>query len=110
MATIRKGTVPVTLINTFTVRPENADRLVELLVEATDSVMRHRPGFVSANIHVSADRRHVANYAQWRSKEDFEAMRGDRKAGEHMAEAGKLAEHFEPILYEVVHVEDRAAG
>ncbi len=36
--------------------------------------MRHMPGFISANLHVSADRRHIANYAQWRSRADYDAM------------------------------------
>ncbi|MBA3844477.1 MAG: antibiotic biosynthesis monooxygenase, partial [Actinobacteria bacterium] len=40
----------------------------------TEETMRHLPGFVSANLHLSRDRRYVANYAQWRSQEHFDAM------------------------------------
>jgi heme-degrading monooxygenase HmoA len=36
--------------------------------------MKHAPGFVSANIHRSLDGKKVVNYAQWESKEAFEAM------------------------------------
>lgn len=59
--------------------------------------MSHRAGFVSANLHISADRRHVANYAQWRSKEDVDAMMRDPQARVHIGEAAKIATQFEPI-------------
>jgi hypothetical protein len=44
-----------TLINVFTVTRETQQPLVELLIKSTEQVMRHRPGFVSANIHASLD-------------------------------------------------------
>lgn len=99
----------IVLINTFTVQPERADPLVALLIEATDAVMRRRPGFVGIKLHVSLDRTRVVNYARWRSKADFDAMLADPKAREHMGKAAALAEGFEPILYTVAHVDDRAA-
>ena len=68
--------------------------------------MRDMPGFMSANIHKSLDGTRVVNYAQWRSKEDFEAMRANPEAAPHMAKAAELAERFEPVLYEVVSVHD----
>jgi heme-degrading monooxygenase HmoA len=90
----------VTLINTFTVAPERQEELIQRLVEATERVMVNMPGFVSANIHRGLDGTHVANYAQWRSREDFEAMLRDPVARAHMGEAGAIA-RFEPLLYEV---------
>ena len=45
----------VTLINVFTVAPEDQQRLLDVLAEATESVMRGLPGFVSANLHRSLD-------------------------------------------------------
>lgn len=63
--TINTGTDLATLINVFTTTPEIAQPLVDLLVEATERVMRRRPGFVSAAIHVSLDGTRVVNYAQW---------------------------------------------
>jgi hypothetical protein len=98
----------IVLINTFTVKSENADALLAILAEATENVMRHRPGVVSATFHLSFDRRHVANYARWRSKADFDVTMSD-PTKEHMGKAGRLAEHFEPILYTVAHDEQRAA-
>ena len=96
----------VTLINVFTVAPEDQQRLLELLMQATESVMRGLPGFVSANLHKSLDGTKVANYAQWRSREDFEAMLEDPEAIVHMREAAEIAEKFEPHLYAVSFVDE----
>ena len=96
----------VTLINVFTVRPEQQQLLVDLLVEATEAVMKYQPGFVSANIHKSLDGTRVTNYAQWRSREAFEAMLKDSEAMVHLQEAARIAEKFEPHLYEVSSVDE----
>jgi quinol monooxygenase YgiN len=106
MATIAKDNDVVTLINVFTVAPQEQQRLVDVLVDATQAVMRNQPGFVSANIHRSLDGTRVTNYAQWRSRGAFEAMLQNQEAAEHMGEAAKIAERFEPHLYEVSFVEE----
>jgi quinol monooxygenase YgiN len=108
MATIEADEC-VTLINTFTVRPEKQARLIEVLDEATEQVMRHQSGFISASIHKSLDGKRVANYAQWTSKEDLEAMLADPDCREHMAKAAAMAERFEPVLYSVSSVHERLA-
>ena len=89
-----------TLINVFTVTPDKQDTLVNLLVDATNKTMRYLPGFVSASIHKSLDNTRVVNYAQWRSKGDFEAMRANPEAIPHMKAAAALAS-FDPIACEV---------
>lgn len=96
-----------TLINVFTVAPERANELAAVLSAATDEVMRHVPGFVSANIHVSTDGTRVVNYAQWDSAAAFEAMLADPAAREHMSKAADLATGFEPHLYTVESVHER---
>ena len=101
MSTIDTHTNVMTLVNVFTVQPENQNRLVDLLTEATEHTMKGLPGFVSANIHRSLDGRRVVNYAQWRSQADFEAMRQNPIARTHMAAVAALAE-FDPIVCEVV--------
>jgi quinol monooxygenase YgiN len=106
--TIDAAAPVITLINVFTVAPERAGDLLALLTEATEKVMQHLDGFVSANLHIALDGRHVANYAQWRSVADFEAMLTDPVAGEHMAAAAALAE-YAPALYRVASVH-AAAG
>ncbi|CAA9587770.1 hypothetical protein AVDCRST_MAG81-4244 [uncultured Synechococcales cyanobacterium] len=101
MTTISKDNKVVTLINVFTVEPENQQRLVEMLVEATENTMKDLPGFVSATIHHSADGVRVANYAQWRRREDFEAMLKNPEATAHMKPIIEIAK-FDAHLYEVV--------
>lgn len=107
MTTIERHGPHATLINVFTVRPDRADALATLLSDVTDEVMRHVPGFVSANIHVSTDRTRVVNYAQWENADAFEAMLADPTAREHMGRAAALAEGFDPHLYTVESVHRR---
>ena len=104
MTTLDPGADYLVLINTFTVEPSRADELLQVLSRATEMAMRHRPGFVSANLHISQDRRHVANYAQWRSQADLDAMMADPTARVHMMEAAEIATSFTPIYYELREV------
>jgi hypothetical protein len=94
----------VTLINVFTVAPDRASELAEVLTTATDDVMQHVPGFISANIHISADGSRVVNYAQWTDATAYEAMFSIPDAREHMGRAASIAEAFDPHLYTVVSV------
>jgi quinol monooxygenase YgiN len=101
VTTIELGASVFTLVNVFTCEPEKQKRLVAVLIEATEKNIKLMPGFISANIHRSFDGKRVVNYAQWKDKESFEAMRKDPRAIPHMQAAGALAE-FDPILCEVV--------
>jgi heme-degrading monooxygenase HmoA len=102
MPTILKDAKLVTLINVFTVAPENQQRLVGLLIEATEKTMKNIPGFISASIHKSLDGQRVTNYAQWRSREDFEAMLKNPEALSHMGPIKEIASN-DAHLYEVVY-------
>ncbi len=106
--TITAGAPIATLINVFTVRPERQRQLVDLLVRATEDVMRHRPGFLTANIHASDDGTRVVNYAQWESADAFRAMLADPEARVHMRECGELADSYDPHLHAVESVHHRA--
>ncbi len=108
MTTISPGAAGVVLINVFDVQPDGADVLLAHLAQATDAVMSCRPGFISANLHRSLDGKRVANYAQWRSRGDFEAMLQDPVAQEHMNEARRLGA-VEGTLYELGHVQKSGA-
>ncbi len=101
MVTISGENRFVTLINVFTVEAENQSNLVNLLVAATAKTMKGITGFVSANIHKSADGVRVVNYAQWKSREDFEAMRKNPEAQAHMKPIMEIAQ-VDFHLYEVV--------
>lgn len=75
----------VVLSNIFTVATENQNRLLKILHEATENVMRHRPGFISASVHASLDGTRVFNYAQWRSEAEFHAALQHPDAQPHFA-------------------------
>jgi quinol monooxygenase YgiN len=101
MTTISPTNRLVTLINIFTVAPENQRQLIEMLDHATETSIRHACGFISAGLHQSLDGKKVAMYAQWRSVEDCQAMREDPEPSLYLKQALELAK-FEPSIYEVV--------
>jgi quinol monooxygenase YgiN len=90
----------IILINVFTVDPSNQQRLVDLLTRATANAVSRAPGFLSAILHRSIDGTKVAMYAQWRSAEDYQAMRQDPAPLPFLEEALSIAK-FEPGIYEV---------
>jgi quinol monooxygenase YgiN len=108
MITISKGNRLVTLINVFTVEAANQQQLLDLLASATETSVRHVPGFISASLHRSLDGSKVAMYAQWRSIEDYRAMR-ENPAPLPYLQATSLAK-FEPGIYEVVETFSTAVG
>ncbi len=101
MTTLDTADGYLVLINKFTVEPDRAEELLGALSRATEQGMRQMPGFVSANLHISKDKRYVTNYVQWRSQSDLDAMRSAPKAREHMTAIAKIALSFEPIYYEL---------
>jgi heme-degrading monooxygenase HmoA len=103
VTTISKENDVAALINMFTVEPEKQQQLVDLWIKATDETIRHLPGFISANIHKSHDGTRVVNYAQWRSREDFEAFLRNPAAIPLLQKLTSLAPP-DAHLYEVVEV------
>ena len=65
--------------------------------------MRDLPGFISANIHRSLDRTKVVNYAQWKTREAFNAMLQHPDASPWLKELADIATPA-PVLCEVVSV------
>jgi heme-degrading monooxygenase HmoA len=74
-STIRVETNTTTLVNVFTVEPENQQKLVDVLKGGTDEFFSKAPGFISSNVLNSNDGRRVINYSQWKSAEDVAAFR-----------------------------------
>src|SRR5258706_11706348 len=99
----------VTLINVFTVKPANQRQLLELLARATETSVRHAQGFISASLHRSLDGTKVTMYAQWRSIEDYQAMRENPAPLPYLQQALAFAK-FEPGMYEVVETFSAGAG
>lgn len=100
---IQEGTSTVTLVNVFTVDSRDQQQLVEHWQRATEEVIRHLPGFISANVHRSLDGTKVINYAQWESQGAFEAMRHNPEAVAHLRELGQLGTPA-PVMCQVVSV------
>ncbi|GHO50076.1 antibiotic biosynthesis monooxygenase family protein [Ktedonospora formicarum] len=101
MTMICKEQPLVTLINIFTVAPEQQKALLDNLIKVTQEIMYKQPGFISANLHKSLDGTKVTNYAQWRSRADFEAMLQNPEVRQHIRQASQIAISAEPTLYEV---------
>ena len=91
----------VTLINVFTVDPADQQRLVDLLTRATDGFVSSAPGFISAALHRSIDGTKVTMYAQWRSAEDYQAMRQGSGSLPFLQDALTIAK-FEPGMYGIM--------
>jgi len=73
-ATIRVGAPIFTIVIEFTVGPEDQLRLLEHIDRFGQDVVRYLPGFISASLHRSIDGTRVINYAQWESKEAWQAF------------------------------------
>ncbi|QHT65558.1 antibiotic biosynthesis monooxygenase [Rhodocytophaga rosea] len=99
MTTIDDSNHYCTLINVFTVTPDKHQELFEVLKEATEKVMCHLPGYISANLHSSGDKKTVTNYAQWATLEDFLNMLRNEEAQKHMKQAASIATEFRPVIY-----------
>jgi quinol monooxygenase YgiN len=101
--TIRVDSGITTLINIFTVEPENRPKLIELLKEGTETWIGKLAGFMSASFHTSKDGRRVVIYGQWTSAEAIDAMRQHPNMGPYMQRIGALAK-MEAITCEVTDV------
>ncbi len=99
MTTIDSNKKICTLINVFTVDPEKHVELFKDLKEATEKIMSKFPGYISANLHISDDKKTITNYAQWASLEDFLNMQKNEEAQIHMKKAASIAIKFVPVTY-----------
>jgi quinol monooxygenase YgiN len=63
--------------------------------------VRHAPGFISASLHRGLNGTKVTMYAQWRSVEDYEAMRRNPVPLPYLQQALAIAK-FDPGMYEIV--------
>src|SRR5258708_37758802 len=100
MTTIYKDNEYLTLINIFTVAPSNQQKLIDLLIKATQ-IVKTTPGFVSSSLHASLNGTKVTMYAQWKSLEDYNKMRSNPAATPFLQQAMEIAT-FEPGMYTVV--------
>jgi quinol monooxygenase YgiN len=77
---IDPGAGVYTVMVPFTVEPGRREVLVEAIRSFAEDVVRHQPGFVSSTVHISQDGTQVINYAQWASREEFDAFQTNHDA------------------------------
>jgi heme-degrading monooxygenase HmoA len=66
-----------TVMPEFEVAPQQQQALIDALADQVEQSIKSFPGFVSASFHASSDGERVINYAQWLSKESWEAFMSD---------------------------------
>lgn len=101
MPTIRADFDGQTVLTTFEMTPGTCADLLDELRAAYAEFIRHQPGFVAAALHVNDAQTRIANYSQWRRREDFLAMLRTPEMRERNRRIAALCSRFEPVMYEV---------
>lgn len=90
-----------TVITTFEVTPGTCDDLLDELRAAYAEFISKQPGFIAAALHVNDAATRIANYSQWRRREDFLAMLRSEEMRLRNRRINELCKSFEPVMYEV---------
>ncbi len=104
MPSIEAAFTGQTVLTTFEMTPGTCQDLLEELEEAYREFIRHQPGFLGAGLHVNDAHTRIANYSQWRRREDFQAMLRQTEMRERNRRMAALCTRFEPVMYEVAAV------
>ncbi len=91
-----------TVLTTFEGNPGTCQDLLDDLAAAYDTFISKQYGFISAAIHVNDAQTRIANYSQWRRREDFQAMLRTPEMRERNRHFAALCKSFEPVMYDVV--------
>ncbi|MFW8594401.1 antibiotic biosynthesis monooxygenase family protein [Cribrihabitans neustonicus] len=93
-----------TVITTFEMTPGTCQDLLDALEDAYAGFISKQPGFISAGLHVNDAQTRIANYSQWRRREDFMAMLRSPEMRERNRKINELCRSFEPVMYDVAAV------
>lgn len=88
---IRVDRAITTLINFFTVEPDDQPKVLALLEDGADTLFSKMPGWISTNLHESRDGRQIIVYSQWRDARDIDAFRQDPQMRPFFERFGALA-------------------
>ncbi len=102
MLTISKTSEVQTVITTFEMTPGTCQDLLDALTSAYAEFISKQPGFVAASLHVNDAQTRIANYSQWRRREDFQAMLRSDEMRARNRKINELCRSFEPVMYDVV--------
>ena len=103
MPTISADRKVQTVITTFEVNPGTCHDLLAELQSTCDEVISQRKGFISASLHVNDAQTRIANYSQWETREDFQAMLRSAEMLERSRKINGMCKNFEPVMYDVVY-------
>ncbi len=106
MPKISKETELQTVITTFEMTPGTCQDLLDALTDAYDQFISKQPGFIAAGLHVNDAQTRIANYSQWRRREDFQAMLRSDEMRERNRKINQLCRCFEPVMYDVMQAYD----
>lgn len=101
MPTITRDAPLQTVITTFEMSPGTCQDLLEELRDAYANFISRQPGFLGAGLHVNDAQTRIANYSQWKSREDFLAMLRSEEMRARSRRFSELCRDFEPVMYEV---------
>ncbi len=101
MLTISDDTNIQTVITTFEVTPATCQDLLEELSAACREVISKQPGYIASALHVNDARTRIANYSQWKSRDDFHAMLRVEEMRTRNRRINELCKNFAPVMYEV---------
>ncbi len=97
----------VTIINTFTVKPENQQAFLDAQHGEYRRMSGQIPGALVANLHRGRSGERAINYAQFRSLEDVAAWHTSDQMKQHRPVIAPYIERVSPGLFRVVHVAER---
>ena len=106
MPTITRDPSIQIVITTFEVTPGTCDDLLEELRKACNDYISKQPGFIGAAMHVNDAQTRIANYTQWKSRDDFLRMLRSEPMRVYSRKFNDLCKTFEPVMYEVVAVSE----
>lgn len=101
MPKISKAPDHQTVITTFEMTPGTCQDLLDALTDAYTDFISKQPGFVGAGLHVNDAQTRIANYSQWKRREDFQAMLRTDEMRERNRKIAALCKSFEPVMYDV---------
>lgn len=90
-----------TVITTFETTPGTCQDLLEALQSAYADFISKQSGFIAAGLHVNDAQTRIANYSQWRRREDFQAMLRTTEMRARNRDISELCKSFEPVMYDV---------
>jgi quinol monooxygenase YgiN len=102
MPAITADSTAQTVITTFETTPGQCADLLDELQAAYAEFISRQPGFIGAGLHVNDAQTRIANYSQWKRREDFQAMLRSEEMRVRNRRIAALCRSFEPVLYDVV--------